>query len=89
MLLNITPQTWHSPFLIGALLKLHQVGWDSGSVHSHFQISAEMVKWIQAWALAEPLKYIHTVVLLAGKLSLYIVVLDPMMENSSADTVIS
>ena len=35
------------PFLFGAPLKLHQVGWKA-SVHSHFQISPEMFNRIQS-----------------------------------------
>ena len=42
-------------------LKLCQVGWGA-SLHSYFQVSTEMLDWVQVRALAGPLKNIQRLV---------------------------
>ena len=43
------------PFFSSDPLKLSQVGWGP-SLHSYFQVSPDMLDWVQVWALAGPLK---------------------------------
>jgi len=65
------------PFFFAGPLQLYLVGWVP-SVYSRFQISPEMFNRVQVWALAGPLKDIHSFVILAvclGSLSCWIGVL--------------
>ena len=50
------------PFFLAHLLKLHQVGWGA-SVNSDLKVFPQILNGIQVWALAEPLKDFHILVL--------------------------
>ena len=50
------------PFFLADLLKHCQFGWGA-SVHSNLQVFPQILKGIQVWALAGPLKDFHILVL--------------------------